>query len=134
MRHGRDVRLDTSDPDGAWVFLVRPDGSVVEAERFQVVRRARVGDLGNYVRHQGAAGNSMRASNWEAAVRAADQPRDDAALTRRLHDHFGQLTRAVANVPHDPALTDGGTIKVSRLAKATHEAWIRATAAVAEGL
>ena len=189
---------------------------LADLERFQEVRRARVGDLDNYVRSQGAAqfdvlasdedpsasasidagafdrlhatlsrfyrilvvdtGNNMRASNWEAAVRAADQlvivstlredtaasaawlvdglrakgfddeveravtilsapsQDTDAALTRRLHDHFGQLTRAVVDVPHDPVLTAGGTIEISRLTKTTREAWIHATATVAEGL
>ena len=189
---------------------------LADLERFQEVRRARVGDLDNYVRSQGAAqfdvlasdedpsasasidagafdrlhatlsrfyrilvvdtGNNMRASNWEAAVRAADQlvivstlredtaasaawlvdglrakgfddeveravtilsapsQDTDATLTRRLHDHFGQLTRAVVDVPHDPVLTTGGTIEISRLAKTTREAWIHATATVAEGL
>ncbi len=189
---------------------------LADLERFQEVRRARVGDLDNYVRSQGAAqfdvlasdedpsasasidaeafdrlhatlsrfyrilvvdtGNNMRASNWEAAVRAADQlvivstlredtaasaawlvdglrakgfeqeveqavtilsaptPETDPRLTRRLHEHFGQLTRAVVDVPHDPALTAGGPIEISRLTRATREAWIYATAAVADGL
>ena len=86
---------------------------LADLERFQQVRGARVGDLDNYVRTQGAAqfdvlasdedpaasasidadafqrlhgtlsrfyrilvidtGNNMRASNWEAAIEAADQ-------------------------------------------------------------
>ena len=121
-------------------------------------------------------GNNMRASNWEAAVAAADQlvivstiredtaggaawlvdglrakgygdavaravtilaapgERHDPALAARLHDHFGQLTRAVVDVPYDPALVAGGTIEVRRLSPATRRAWVHATAAVAEGL
>ncbi len=29
-RTGRDVVLDTSDPEGSWVFVARPDGSITE--------------------------------------------------------------------------------------------------------
>ena len=29
-RTGREVVLDTADPDGAWLFVARPDGSMVE--------------------------------------------------------------------------------------------------------
>ena len=121
-------------------------------------------------------GNNMRASNWVAAVEAADQlvivstVREDTAasaawlldglrargfgdkiaqavtllsapsqqpdekLNKRLRRHFSQLTRQVVDVPHDPALVDGGTINFEALAPATREAWLRAAATVAEGL
>ncbi|QTE29761.1 MinD/ParA family ATP-binding protein [Pengzhenrongella sicca] len=121
-------------------------------------------------------GNNMRASNWQAAVAAADQLvivstiREDTAqsaawaidalratghadsvrravtvlsapsadvdpkLRARLHTHFGQLTRAVLDVPHDPALVPGGPLRVDALAPATREAWLHVSAAVAEGL
>jgi MinD-like ATPase involved in chromosome partitioning or flagellar assembly len=121
-------------------------------------------------------GNNMRASNWEAALDAADQVvivstiREDTAasaawlvdglyekghadkvrnavtvlaapskvadaqLNRRLHGHFNSLTRAVLDVPHDPALVDGGTLKFDALAPATREAWLHVTATVADGL
>lgn len=121
-------------------------------------------------------GNNMRASNWEAALDAADQVvivstiREDTAasaawlvdglyekghadkvrnavtvlaapskvadaqLNRRLHGHFASLTRAVLDVPHDPALVDGGTLKFDALAPATREAWLHVTATVADGL
>lgn len=121
-------------------------------------------------------GNNMRASNWEAAVEAADQlvivstiredtaygaaslldglrrkghankvadavtilsspaKTADAQLSRRLHGHFRQLTRAVLDVPHDPALVAGGPIDIEALAPRTREAWLHATAAIAEGL
>ncbi|WP_298459124.1 chromosome partitioning protein [uncultured Cellulomonas sp.] len=121
-------------------------------------------------------GNNMRASNWQAAVAAADQlvivstvredtaqsaawavdalratGRDDAVrhavtvlsapsadvdeqLRGRLHDHFGRLTRAVLDVPHDASLVSGGPLVVEALAPATREAWLRVTAAVADGL
>jgi len=58
----------------------------------------------------------------------------DEQLSERLHDHFGQLTRAVVDVPYDPALVAGGPLVIDALAPATREAWLRATAAIAEGL
>ena len=121
-------------------------------------------------------GNNMRASNWEAALDAADQVvivstiREDTAasaawlvdglhekghaekvrnavtvlaapskvadpqLNRRLHSHFASLTRAVLDVPHDPALVDGGTLNFDALTPATREAWLQVTATVADGL
>jgi putative peptide zinc metalloprotease protein len=121
-------------------------------------------------------GNNMRASNWDAAVTAADQivivstiredtaqsaawvadglhekgfsdkvanavtilaapsVRPDPALTSRLQDHFGLLTRAVVQVPFDPALVSGGPIRVEALSTASREAWLEATAQVADGL
>lgn len=121
-------------------------------------------------------GNNMRASNWQAAIEAADQvvvvstmredtaqsaawaldalratgheeavrravtvlsqpaPRIDAELTARLHDHFGRLTRAVLEVPYEPALVSGGPIDVDTLSEATRRAWLRVAAAAADGL
>lgn len=121
-------------------------------------------------------GNNMRASNWQAALEAADQvvivstvredtsqsaawavdalratghgdavrravtvlsapaPRRDDRLAARLHDHFGALTRAVLDVPYDPALVDGRPLEYASLAPATREAWLRVTATVADGL
>ncbi|NYF18468.1 putative peptide zinc metalloprotease protein [Microbacterium sp. AK009] len=121
-------------------------------------------------------GNNMRASNWEAAVAAADQlvivstVREDTAasaawlvdgltekgheakvrqavtvlaspakvadpqLHDRLHSHFNSLTRAVLDVPHDPALVDGGTLNFDALSAETREAWLQVTATVADGL
>lgn len=121
-------------------------------------------------------GNNMRASNWQAAIEAADQlvivstVREDTAqsaawlidalratgqsdaveqavtvlaapartadpqLSRRLHDHFGALTRTVLDVPHDPVLVPGGPIAYDALNTTTQRAWLRVSAAVAEGL
>ncbi|GAB2575220.1 MinD/ParA family ATP-binding protein [Microlunatus antarcticus] len=189
---------------------------LADLERFQQVRGARVGDLDNYVRTQGAAqfdvlasdedpaasasidadafqrlhgtlsrfyrilvidtGNNMRASNWEAAIEAADQlvivstiredtaasaawlvdglrakghgdkvehavtilsapaSSNDTLLSSRLHDHFAQLTRAVVDVPHEPSLVAGGPIDFAALSKPSRDAWVLATAKVAEGL
>lgn len=121
-------------------------------------------------------GNNMRASNWQAAVDAADQVvvvstiREDTAqsaawaldalrasgredvvrsavtilsapdrkidkdLRKRLRAHFGALTRAVVEVPYDPSLVPGGPIDYEVLRPATRDAWLRATAIVADGL
>jgi MinD-like ATPase involved in chromosome partitioning or flagellar assembly len=121
-------------------------------------------------------GNNTRASNWKAAVDAADQlvivstiredtgqsaawmadalfksghhdlianavtvladpaATADQALRTRLHRHFGQLTRAVVDVPYDPALIAGGPIAYDALSQASHGAWLQVTAAVVDGL
>ncbi|WP_456845976.1 hypothetical protein [Cellulomonas sp. P5_C6] len=121
-------------------------------------------------------GNNMRASNWQAAVGAADQivvvstvredtaqsaawaldalratghdeavrravtvlsapePKVDKDLQRRLKTHFGALTRAVLEVPHDKALVAGGPIDYDALSTTTRDAWLRVTAVVADGL
>jgi len=121
-------------------------------------------------------GNNMRASNWQAAVEAADQivvvstiredtaqsaawaldalratgheeavrravtvlsapdPKVDKDLRGRLRTHFGALTRAVLEVPHDPVLVDGGPIDHDALAPRTRDAWLKVTAVVADGL
>ncbi len=121
-------------------------------------------------------GNNMRASNWRAAIEAADQlvvvstvredtaqsaawaldalraaghedvvrravtilsapaPTVDKDLRKRLRAHFGALTRTVVEVPYEPELVGGGRIAYRRLRPATREAWLHATAAVAEGL
>ncbi|KQY46078.1 chromosome partitioning protein [Cellulomonas sp. Root137] len=121
-------------------------------------------------------GNNMRASNWQAAVGAADQivvvstvredtaqsaawaldalratghdeavrravtvlsapePKVDKDLQKRLRSHFGALTRAVLDVPHDKALVAGGPIDYDALSTTTRDAWLRVTAVVADGL
>ncbi|TFD28246.1 MinD/ParA family ATP-binding protein [Cryobacterium cryoconiti] len=58
----------------------------------------------------------------------------DRQLSVRLHDHFSQLTRTVVDVPYDAALVAGGSLNIDALAPRTREAWLLATAAIAEGL
>jgi putative peptide zinc metalloprotease protein len=58
----------------------------------------------------------------------------DPQLARRLRGHFGTLTRAVLEVPHDPSLVDGGAITFELLSRRTREAWLKVAATVAEGL
>lgn len=121
-------------------------------------------------------GNNMRASNWVAAVAAADQlvivstVREDTAasaawlldglrekgfgqkideavtvlaspsakpdrrLMARLDSHFGQVTAAVAHVPYDPALVDGGPIDFDALSPETRDAWLTVAATISERL
>ncbi|MGW6130156.1 chromosome partitioning protein [Cellulomonas sp. NPDC055163] len=121
-------------------------------------------------------GNNMRASNWQAAIDAADQlvivstvredtaqsaawaidalratghaemvrhavtvlsapePKVDKHLRKRLHEHFGALTRAVLDVPHDKRLIPGGPIEYESLHRRTRDAWLQVTATVADGL
>jgi MinD-like ATPase involved in chromosome partitioning or flagellar assembly len=121
-------------------------------------------------------GNNMRASNWDAAIAAADQvvivstiredtgqsaawvadalsekgfgdkvsaavtilaapsTRPDPALAARLGDHFGRLTRGVVRVPFDPSLVSGGPIDIEALSSSSRDAWLEATALVADGL
>jgi len=121
-------------------------------------------------------GNNMRASNFQAAIAAADQlvivstvrgdtaqsaawladalraagheqtvaqavtvlaapaRTPDRALSDRLRAHFGQLTRAVLDVPYDPALVPGGPLPYEHLSPRSVDAWLRVTAAVADGL
>ena len=58
----------------------------------------------------------------------------DPQLHDRLHAHFQSLTRSVLDVPHDPALVDGGTLNFDALTPETREAWLQVTATVADGL
>lgn len=84
--------------------------------------------------------DGLRASGQEEAVAnavtvlSAPDKSSDRELSARLHTHFGKLTRAVLDVPHDPALVAGGPVNVETLAEATRESWLHVTAAVAEGL
>jgi MinD-like ATPase involved in chromosome partitioning or flagellar assembly len=155
-----------SDEDAA-------SAAAIDAEAFRALHRT----LSRFYRVLVVdTGNNMRASNWQAAVAAADQlvivstvredtaqsaawaidalrsaghtdlvrsavtvlsapePNVDRQLRARLHEHFGALTRAVRDVPHDKRLIPGGPIEFSSLAPATRTAWLDVTATVADGL
>ncbi len=58
----------------------------------------------------------------------------DGGLADRLHHHFAQMTRAVVDVPYDPALVSGGPIDLGRLSAGSRRAWLHAAAAVVDGL
>lgn len=84
--------------------------------------------------------DALRATGHEQAVAqavtvlAAPARTPDRALSERLHIHFGRLTRAVLDVPYDPALVPGGPLPYDQLSPKTVDAWLRVTAAVANGL
>jgi len=52
----------------------------------------------------------------------------------REHQHFGQLTRAVVDVPHDEALASGGPIDLAALSPASRRAWLHVAAVLVDGL
>ncbi|MFS0706437.1 MinD/ParA family protein [Cellulomonas sp. 179-A 9B4 NHS] len=84
--------------------------------------------------------DALRATGHEELVRQAvtilsfPEPKVDKDLRQRLRSHFGALTRAVVEVPHDRALVTGGPIDHAALRPSTRDAWLRATAVVADGL
>lgn len=84
--------------------------------------------------------DALRATGHEELVRQAvtilsfPEPKVDKDLRQRLKSHFGALTRAVVEVPHDRALVAGGPIRHAALRPSTRDAWLRATAVVADGL
>jgi putative peptide zinc metalloprotease protein len=84
--------------------------------------------------------DGLRDKGYEDKVRnavtllAAPSGREDRRLHDRARAHFEQSTRIVLDVPHDPALVSGGTLDIDALHPHTREAWLFATAAIAEGL
>ena len=60
--------------------------------------------------------DALRSTGHDEAVRravtvlSAPEPKVDKDLQKRLRTHFGALTRAVIDVPHDKALVAGGPI------------------------
>ena len=168
VRSQGDAQFDVlaSDEDAA-------SAASIDADAFQRLHRT----LSRFYRILCIdTGNNMRASNWQAAIDAADQlvivstiredtsqsaawladalratgrkalveqavtvlaaptRTPDPALRDRLHRHFGKLTRAVLEVPHDPALVAGGPVAFDALTPASRTAWLQVTAAVADGL
>ena len=56
-----------------------------------------------------------------------------AAAVRQIADGFARMARAVVTIPFDPALHNG-PLRFDNLAISTQRAWLKAAAAVAEGL
>jgi len=56
-----------------------------------------------------------------------------AAAVRQVADGFARMARAVVTIPFDPALHNG-PLRFDNLAISTQRAWLKAAAAVAEGL
>jgi MinD-like ATPase involved in chromosome partitioning or flagellar assembly len=84
--------------------------------------------------------DALRSAGYDDLLRravtvlSAPEPKVDKQLRKRLHQHFGALTRAVLDVPHDKRLIHGGPIEYETLAPATRAAWLDVTATVADGL
>lgn len=78
------------------------------------------------------AASAGLARNAVVVVLRAEQD-GSASDARRIAQGYAQMVRAVVTVPFDRAL-HGGALRFDSLEAATREAWIRAAAAVAEGL
>jgi MinD-like ATPase involved in chromosome partitioning or flagellar assembly len=51
----------------------------------------------------------------------------------RVREHFAARCRAVVEIPFDPHLATGGRIRLDRLRRATHDAFLLVAAHVADG-
>lgn len=65
---------------------------------------------------------------------AAPSRQTDVQLHRRTKEHFEYVTREVLDVPYDSSLVSGGPLNYQALQPGTREAWLRAAAAVMQGL
>ncbi|AEV85710.1 cobalamin biosynthesis protein CobQ [Actinoplanes sp. SE50] len=112
------------------------EAAVAEADQLVIVSTVREDTAQSAAWMADALNTSGRGALVANAVTVLADPAAvaDRALRARLHRHFGQLTRAVVDVPYDPALIGGGPIAYDALSPASHAAWLRATAAIAEGL
>lgn len=78
------------------------------------------------------AASAELARNAVVVVLRAEQD-GSASDAKRIAQGYAQMVRAVVTVPFDRAL-HGGALRFDSLEAGTREAWIRAAAAVAEGL
>lgn len=78
------------------------------------------------------AASAELARNAVVVVLRAEQD-GSASDARRIAQGYAQMVRAVVTVPFDRAL-HGGALRFDSLDASTRDAWIRAAAAVAEGL
>ncbi|GAA1735715.1 chromosome partitioning protein [Brachybacterium phenoliresistens] len=58
----------------------------------------------------------------------------EPGLQERLHGHFSAHTRAVTEVPYEHQFVDGSPLDWGRIAPATKDAWLAATALIVDGL
>lgn len=70
----------------------------------------------------------------EMPVTTAEQRKNAAERLERFKAHMLGYVREVIAVPYDPALNDGADIDYDRLQPATREAYMRAAAAIIDGL
>ena len=79
-------------------------------------------------------GHTEQVENAVTILSHSSRAKIDRVLHKRLLHHFGAHTRAVLEVPFEEHFVDGGSLDWSKLSKATREAWLEATATVADGL
>ena len=93
-----------------------------------------VGYSGSWVLdHLAQTGREELARNAVTVLTAAD-PTTDKVVRGQLIGHFTARTRAVIEIPYDPALAHGGPIRWNELATPTRNAWIQAGATIANCL
>ena len=79
-------------------------------------------------------GHKKQVENAVTILSHSSRGKIDRVLRKRLLHHFGAHTRAVLEVPFEPHFVDGGSLEWAKLSKETREAWMNATATVADGL
>ncbi|MCT2150011.1 chromosome partitioning protein [Dermabacter vaginalis] len=79
-------------------------------------------------------GHKKQVENAVTILSHSSRGKIDRVLRKRLLHHFGAHTRAVLEVPFEPHFVDGGSLEWAKLSKETREAWMSATATVADGL
>ncbi len=84
----------------------------------------------DHLRSTGRAGLADTA----VTVISAATPRVDRRHRARLVQHFTDRTRAVVQIPYDPAIATGQRLDLYDLRPGTREAWLTAAAAVLDGL
>ncbi|MDQ1526448.1 MAG: hypothetical protein QOG18_1061 [Microbacteriaceae bacterium] len=77
--------------------------------------------------------HSARLAAGAVVIVSQSEKSSSLAAARGVADGFGSLARAAVSVPFDRAM-HGGKLRYDDLAPATRRAWLRAAAAVAEGL
>jgi len=132
QRFYRLIVVDTGNNMRApnWVRAVEAADQLVIVTTVREDTAASAAWLVDGLREKGLEGKVDHAVTVLSATTDAPDPQ----LARRLRGHFGSLTRAVLEVPYDPALVDGGAISYPLLSRATREAWLKVAATVAEGL
>jgi len=70
----------------------------------------------------------------ETAAAVGERVRAQRDLARRVHSHFGKLTRAVVEVPPDAALAGGRPIDYQAMSPRSRYAWLQVAAEVSRGL
>jgi MinD-like ATPase involved in chromosome partitioning or flagellar assembly len=83
--------------------------------------------------HLAQTGREELARNAVTVLTAAD-PTTDKTVRAQLIEHFSVRTRAVAEIPFDPQLAHGGSIRWADLAPRSRSAWILAGATIVDAL